>query len=74
MTDVTGFGLAGHLLEICRGSKLAAQLHWDAIPLIEEANALAKQGVATILEARRLRALAFGSAKREAVRRVLEDP
>jgi selenide,water dikinase len=47
MTDVTGFGLAGHLLEICRGSKLAAQLHWDAIPLIEEAGALARQGVAT---------------------------
>lgn len=47
MTDVTGFGLAGHLLEILRGSKLSAQLRWDAIPLIDEANALARQGVAT---------------------------
>jgi len=28
LTDVTGFGLAGHLLEMCRGAKLAAQLKW----------------------------------------------
>jgi len=47
MTDVTGFGLAGHLLEICRGSKLAAQLRFEAIPLIPEALEWAKQGVAT---------------------------
>jgi selenide,water dikinase len=47
MTDVTGFGLAGHLLEICRGSKLAAQLRWDAIPVIDEALEWAKKGVAT---------------------------
>ncbi|KPK08873.1 MAG: selenide, water dikinase, partial [Betaproteobacteria bacterium SG8_39] len=47
MTDVTGFGLAGHLLEICRGSKLSAQLRWDAIPVIADALAWAKQGVAT---------------------------
>ena len=31
LTDVTGFGLAGHLLEICRGSKLAAEVRFDAI-------------------------------------------
>jgi selenide,water dikinase len=37
LTDVTGFGLAGHLLEMARGSKLMAQVHWDAIPIIEEA-------------------------------------
>jgi selenide,water dikinase len=37
LTDVTGFGLAGHLLEMARGSKLMAQVNWDAIPIIEEA-------------------------------------
>jgi selenide,water dikinase len=37
LTDVTGFGLAGHLLEMARGSKLMAQVHWDAIPVIQEA-------------------------------------
>jgi len=47
MTDVTGFGLAGHLLEILRGSKLGARLRWDAIPVIAEALEWAKQGVAT---------------------------
>jgi len=47
MTDVTGFGLAGHLLEICRGSKLGARLHWDAIPVIDDALRWAQNGVAT---------------------------
>lgn len=32
MTDVTGFGLLGHLLEICQGSNLRAQIDYDAVP------------------------------------------
>jgi selenide,water dikinase len=47
MTDVTGFGLAGHLLEICRGSKLGATVHFDQLPLIDEALAWAKGGTKT---------------------------
>jgi selenide, water dikinase len=47
LTDITGFGLAGHLLEICRGSKLAAKVRFDALPVIPEALEWAKQGVAT---------------------------
>ncbi|MDH4191834.1 MAG: selenide, water dikinase SelD [Betaproteobacteria bacterium] len=47
LTDVTGFGLAGHLLEICRGSRVGAELVFSALPVIEQALALAKQGVAT---------------------------
>jgi len=47
LTDVTGFGLAGHLLEICRGSKLSAEVRFDALPFIPEALDWAKQGVAT---------------------------
>lgn len=47
MTDVTGFGLAGHLLEICRGSKLAAEVRFDDLPLIDEASRLARDGIAT---------------------------
>jgi selenide,water dikinase len=37
LTDVTGFGLLGHLLEICEGSELNAQLDFDAIPIIPQA-------------------------------------
>jgi selenide,water dikinase len=35
MTDVTGFGLLGHLLEICEGSGLGARLQFDAIPKLD---------------------------------------
>jgi selenide,water dikinase len=35
MTDVTGFGLLGHLLEICEGSHLAAQLNFELVPTLE---------------------------------------
>ncbi|OOF86848.1 selenide, water dikinase SelD [Rodentibacter ratti] len=35
MTDVTGFGLLGHLLEICEGSNLNAELFFDKIPTLE---------------------------------------
>jgi selenide,water dikinase len=47
LTDVTGFGLAGHLLEICRGSKLSAAVKFDDLPVIPEALEWLKQGVAT---------------------------
>jgi len=47
LTDVTGFGLAGHLLEICRGSKLSAQVSFDSLPIIPEALEWAQKGVAT---------------------------
>jgi selenide,water dikinase len=45
LTDVTGFGLLGHLLEICRGSGLAAELKFDRVPILSEALPLAKQGI-----------------------------
>jgi selenide, water dikinase len=47
LTDVTGFGLAGHLLEMCRGARLTAEVKFEALPLIAEALDWAKQGVAT---------------------------
>ena len=47
LTDVTGFGLAGHLLEICRGSRLSAEVQFNELPIIAEALDWAKQGVAT---------------------------
>ena len=47
LTDVTGFGLAGHLLEICRGSRLGAEVELDALPIMGAALEWLKQGVAT---------------------------
>jgi selenide, water dikinase len=47
LTDVTGFGLAGHLLEICRGSGLSAEVSFNDLPIIADALEWAKQGVAT---------------------------
>lgn len=41
MTDITGFGFVGHLLEICKASNLTAQIDWKNVPLIEEAKPLA---------------------------------
>ena len=34
LTDVTGFGLLGHLIEICEGSKVSASIDFDSVPLI----------------------------------------
>jgi selenide,water dikinase len=47
LTDVTGFGLAGHLLEVCRGSRLAAEVRFDELPLLPIAKELAQQGYVT---------------------------
>jgi selenide,water dikinase len=52
MTDVTGFGLGGHLLEICRGSRLGASVRFNDLPVLEDALTLVKQGVATGASAR----------------------
>lgn len=52
MTDVTGFGLAGHLLEICRGSGLTARVDMVCLPVIAEAARHLRAGIATGASAR----------------------
>src|SRR6266853_424019 len=47
LTDVTGFGLAGHLLEICRGSKLGAEIRFDDLPVLPDALEWVREGTAT---------------------------
>lgn len=44
MTDVTGFGLAGHLIEMCLGANLSAKLDIDALPLLPKAKAYLQMG------------------------------
>ncbi len=34
MTDITGFGLLGHLIEVCEGSGLSAEINYSSVPLI----------------------------------------
>ncbi len=47
MTDVTGFGLLGHLLEVCRGSGVSADLRFDDLPFFSHVQELAAQGHTT---------------------------
>ena len=47
LTDVTGFGLAGHALEMARGAGLQVRLDWPAVPLLPGVRALAGQGYVT---------------------------
>lgn len=52
LTDVTGFGLLGHLLEICRASHVRATLDWPAVPLHPDVARLAAEGFVTGASAR----------------------
>jgi selenide,water dikinase len=47
LTDVTGFGLAGHALELARGAKLTAVIDWAKVPLLPGVAALAAAGNVT---------------------------
>ena len=44
MTDVTGFGLGGHLVEMCQGAKLKAEINFDAIPLLPQTQFYLERG------------------------------
>ncbi|MEO0048237.1 MAG: hypothetical protein RLZZ410_1196 [Pseudomonadota bacterium] len=78
LTDVTGFGLAGHLLEICRGSKLKAQVQFDQIPLIKEALQFVQEGIATGASKRNLEAYEHQITAPESLqdwkRKIISDP
>jgi len=47
LTDVTGFGLAGHTLELARGSNCTAHIDWSQVPLLSNVQTLADDGVIT---------------------------
>ncbi|GFE87602.1 selenide, water dikinase SelD [Steroidobacter agaridevorans] len=52
LTDVTGFGLAGHALELARGARCDLEIDWSAVPLLNGVRALATQGFVTGASAR----------------------
>ncbi|MBU3557536.1 selenide, water dikinase SelD [Polynucleobacter sp. Ross1-W9] len=47
LTDVTGFGLAGHTLELARGSNCTAHIDWSQVPLLSNVQTLADDGIIT---------------------------
>ncbi len=47
MCDVTGFGLLGHLLEMCDAASLVARIRADDVPMLDSALALSQKGIAT---------------------------
>ena len=47
LTDVTGFALAGHALELARASGVTVQIDWSAVPLLPGVRELAARGIVT---------------------------
>jgi selenide,water dikinase len=47
LTDVTGFGLAGHALELARGAGVAVTIEWPTVPLIEGVARMVEEGFVT---------------------------
>jgi selenide, water dikinase len=47
LTDVTGFGLAGHTLELARGAQLSAVIEWSKVPLLPNVETMVRQGFYT---------------------------
>ena len=78
LTDVTGFGLLGHLLEVCRGAKLSAALDMAQIPMLAEVEKLATAGYITGASARNWMAygedVALDAAITPMQRALLTDP
>ena len=47
LTDVTGFGLAGHGLELARGARAGVRIDWSKVPLLPQVRELAGRGFVT---------------------------
>jgi selenide, water dikinase len=78
MTDVTGFGLLGHLLPLCRSAKLRAEIAMDRIPLLPRVDAMAAEGLVTGASGRNWASygeeVTLGTAVGDAQKALLTDP
>jgi selenide,water dikinase len=76
-TDVTGFGLLGHLAELLRSSQVGARIEAEAVPLLPDVPALARAGFVPGGSRRNLEGLAdfvrWGDGTDEATRLILAD-
>ncbi|HSU04161.1 MAG TPA: selenide, water dikinase SelD [Acetobacteraceae bacterium] len=71
-TDISGFGLAGHLIEMLRASDLTAVIYTEQVPLLPGALELARRGVESTLASDNRQALPAGA--REPRTNLLIDP
>jgi selenide,water dikinase len=78
LTDVTGFGLLGHLLEIAKGSNVAARVDWNSLPLLAGALDFAREGIVTGASGRNWAGygtkVSLASTLGESQKAVLTDP
>nr|AUN37366.1 selenide water dikinase [uncultured bacterium] len=78
LTDVTGFGLLGHLLEICKGSRLGATIDFSRLPILPHALAIAADGTFTGASDRNWAGygamVRMGAGLSEVEQRLLTDP
>jgi selenide, water dikinase len=78
LTDVTGFGLAGHALELARGAKLSLEIEWAKVPVLEGVRQLAAAGFVTGASGRNWAGygadVALPSGFADAERALLTDP
>jgi selenide,water dikinase len=78
LTDVTGFGLLGHLIEVCRASDVGATVDFARIPVLSDALDLARQGFVTGASGRNFAGydsdVTLGSSIGDAERALLTDP
>jgi selenide,water dikinase len=74
MTDVTGFGLAGHLAAICRASDVGAEIDLAAVPTYPGARALAARGVRSTIHAANMAAAPVAGFGDGDLMALLHDP
>lgn len=78
LTDVTGFGLLGHLLEICKGSNTAARIDFKSLPLMPHVLDMVAQGFVTGASGRNWSGyghlVTLGSGLGDGERALLSDP
>lgn len=78
MTDVTGFGLLGHTLELARGAGLGVHLHYASLPWLPGVEALASSGLLTGASGRNWEAygenVELSASLPEHARALLTDP
>lgn len=78
MTDVSGYGLLGHLIEMCEASGAGAELRWEQIPVIAPVHDLLGQGVASPAAGRNRagydRHVDFGRVAADIAANLLYDP